>query len=219
MVKAVIFDLDGTLLNREASILQFLEQQYERLSALWHIEKQRYIDRFISVERNGYVWKDQVYAQLVVDFTINDMTAAQLLADYQAHFHDHCVAFPNLHDMLDLLQQSGYKIGMITNGFGTFQLDTLRALQIHRYFDEILVSELEGITKPDPRIFQRASERLRVPLAQCVYIGDHPINDVAAAQQVGMIGIWMNNVHYERVDADFTIDDLAEIPRLLELLP
>lgn len=66
MVKAVIFDLDGILLDRDASIEKFIEYQYERLRhTLSHIPKESYIARFIELDDRGYVWKDTVYQQMV----------------------------------------------------------------------------------------------------------------------------------------------------------
>lgn len=65
MIKAVIFDLDGTLLDRDSSIHKFILEQYERLeNKLGHIGQAEYASRFIELEKNGYVWKDEVYLQL-----------------------------------------------------------------------------------------------------------------------------------------------------------
>lgn len=56
MVKAVIFDLDGTLLNRDKSVENFITDQHERLSTfLGHINQHQYITRFIELEKHGYV--------------------------------------------------------------------------------------------------------------------------------------------------------------------
>lgn len=91
-MKAILFDLDGTLLNRDASVKVFVEKQYERLQdVVGHISKQRYIERFIELDQRGYVWKDKVYAQIVQEFAITKMTAEQLLEDYLHEFKYSCV--------------------------------------------------------------------------------------------------------------------------------
>lgn len=72
---------------------------------------------------------------------------------------------------------------MITNGFGQFQMDNLKSLQIEKYFDVILVSEWEGIKKPDPRIFNKALNILNVQPNEAIFVGDHPENDVLAAKK------------------------------------
>lgn len=56
VMKAALFDLDGTLLNRDASIELFIEQQYERLKSVFgSISKEQYRTRFIQLDKRGYV--------------------------------------------------------------------------------------------------------------------------------------------------------------------
>ncbi|WP_353048272.1 hypothetical protein [Planococcus sp. ISL-110] len=62
MIKAVIFDLDGTLLDRDSSLAAFVVEQYNRLSEhLKHIPIDLFIKRLIELDAKGYVWKDRFY--------------------------------------------------------------------------------------------------------------------------------------------------------------
>ena len=219
MVKAVLFDLDGTLLDRDQSLQRFVNDQYERLNAfLSHIQKEQYVSRFIQLDKRGYVWKDKVYQQLIDEFTIVSITWEALLQDYLNEFKHHCVGFPHIHEMLGGLKKNGFALGMITNGYGQFQMDNINALQIEQYFDVILVSEWEGIKKPNPQIFMNALQKLHVEPSESVFIGDHPENDVKAAQYVGMKAIWKKDVEWNDVQADAVIDDYLELPLILENL-
>jgi putative hydrolase of the HAD superfamily len=219
MIKAVIFDLDGTLLNRDASVEAFINSQYERLNnCLGHIPKEKFTSSFIDLDCRGYVWKDKVYQQMINKFKITERTWEKFLQDYLEHFKESCIAFPNLNSMLEGLKRKSIRLGMITNGKGKFQMDNINALNIREYFDVILVSECEGIKKPNPEIFNRALEKLNVLPNQCLFVGDHPINDVKASQAVGMISIWKKDFQWTKVKADFIIDDLAELPLIVEEL-
>ncbi|MFS0823331.1 HAD family hydrolase [Bacillus sp. 1P02SD] len=217
MIKAAIFDLDGTLLDRDESVKKFVSYQYDRLiEFLDRIPKETYIKRFIELDRRGYVWKDKVYQQLVHEFNIKVFSWQELLEDYISEFKYNCVPFPNLIPMLGELKDTGLQLGIITNGIGQFQLDNIRSLGIEKYFDTILVSEWEGIKKPDPQIFMKAVAQLNVQPNQCIFVGDHPDNDVKAARNVGMIGIWKKDLQWDNVDADYIIDDLAELPIIIK---
>jgi putative hydrolase of the HAD superfamily len=219
MIKAVIFDLDGTLLNRDESVKKFIDNQYERLNK-WvrHIPKEVYITRFIELDNRGYVWKDKVYQQLVGEFEITGITWEGLLQDYISQFQKNCVPFPNLLSMLEELRSNNLILGMITNGIGQFQMDNIKALGIEKYFKTILVSEWEGIKKPDPQIFKRSLDQLNVLPNESLFVGDHPDNDVKAAQNVGMKGIWKKDFQWDNVEADFIVDDLEELPLIIENL-
>ena len=216
MIKAVIFDLDGTLLNRDESVKKFIDNQYDRLNK-WvkHIPKEVYITRFIELDHRGYVWKDKVYQQLTEEFEIRGVTWEELLQDYIRHFKDHCVPFPNLFDLLEELSKNQIILGIITNGRGQFQMDNIKALGIEEYFDVILVSEWEGLKKPDPAIFLRALNQLKVLPKHSAYVGDHPENDVKASQKAGMNGIWKKDTQWSNVEEEHMIEDLMELLALL----
>ncbi|MRH43282.1 HAD-IA family hydrolase [Aquibacillus halophilus] len=219
MIQAAIFDLDGTLLNRDESVKLFINRQYERLNnQVGHIPKERYVTRFLELDKRGYVWKDKVYQQLVDEFNIDKLTWKELLQDYISEFKNNCVPFANLTQMLEKLKSSNLLLGMITNGYGQFQLDNIKALGIEKYFDVILISEWEGIKKPDPEIFYRVIKKLDISPNESLFMGDHPMNDVKAAQNVGMKGIWKKNFQWNNVDADYIVDDLAEVPSIIENL-
>ncbi|WP_368505015.1 HAD family hydrolase [Alkalihalophilus sp. As8PL] len=219
MIKGVLFDLDGTLLDRDSSVKKFIHDQYDRLDRhVGHIPKAEYVARFIELDQRGYVWKDKVYQQLIKEYGITGMKWEELLEDYLNDFKFHCVPFPNLTEMLEQLKNHNLTIGMITNGKGQFQFDNIRALGIESYFDRIFISEWEGMKKPDPALFRHALDTLNVQANESVFVGDHPGNDVRAARDVGMRVIWKEDRFWSHADADATVKDLSEIPLLIEEL-
>lgn len=83
MIEAVFFDLDGTLLDRDASVKQFVSAQYNRLTDyLSHIPQKDYVARFIELDCHGHVWKDKVYQTLIAEFVIEGISWQALLEDY-----------------------------------------------------------------------------------------------------------------------------------------
>ncbi|HAJ58892.1 MAG TPA: L-2-haloalkanoic acid dehalogenase [Cyanobacteria bacterium UBA8543] len=218
MVKSVLFDLDGTLLDRDASVEQFIAGQYDRLIAdLNHIPKTDYVTRFIELDCRGHVWKDKVYQALVAEFEIGGMSWQALLEDYETQFQFHCVPFPFLLEMLSVLKQQGYLLGIVSNGLGQFQNRSIQGLGIREYFDVILISEVEQIRKPESEIFHRSANRLGVTVQESVFIGDHPEVDILGAKSAKMKAIWKRSSHWlEAIEADAIIDNLNEIPSILE---
>ena len=100
------------------------------------------------------------------------------------------------------------------------QTSKLECLALSPMFDTILISDAEGISKPDRQIFRRALERLHVNPAQAVFVGDHPEVDVAGARSAGMQAIWRRDPNVSRmVEADAVIDELGDLLPLLGLAP
>ncbi|ALS80007.1 HAD family hydrolase [Planococcus kocurii] len=219
MIKVVIFDLDGTLLDRDSSLLAFVDEQYNRLDEhVKHVPKALFSNRFIELDAKGYVWKDRVYQQLIEELEIEGITWQTLLEDYVTNFNKHCVPFPNLTVVLKNLAKQSLRLGMITNGRGQFQLDNILSLKISEYFEELLISEWEGMAKPNPAIFHKALARFGVSPNEAVYIGDHPKNDIQAAKAIGMKTIWKKSQHWSCLEADGEIDHLQEISEVVRRL-
>ncbi|TXK84199.1 HAD family hydrolase [Paenibacillus sp. N3.4] len=211
-IRAVLFDLDGTLLDRDTSLALFVRDQYDRYSQFQLVDKDIFVQRFIELDNHGYVWKDKVYQQLIDEFAIRGIGWTDLLNDYLNGFKRQCVGFPNLVSMLTQLKNNGTKLALVSNGYGQFQFDNFKALGISHLFNEVLISEWMGLRKPDPAIFILALSKLGVEAEEALFVGDHPENDIRASRAVGITAVWKrNNAISLHVDADVIIDDLGEL--------
>ncbi|MFC3911917.1 pyrimidine 5'-nucleotidase [Pseudaeromonas sharmana] len=115
-------------------------------------------------------------------------------------------------------------LGIITNGFADVQHARLKQSGLARFFDFVVVSEEEGVTKPDPRIFHNALSRMPAVSANDVLmVGDNPGTDVAGGAASGMETCWFNLWRQDKtVAATHIIEEFAELlvlPRVKALLP
>lgn len=216
MIRAVLFDLDGTLLDRDRSLRAFVSEQRARFPALQRIPEPVYTARFLQLDARGSVWKDVVYQRLLSELGVSGLDWRELLSDYESAFQRSCTPFPHLHEVLDDLRAGGYRLGLISNGRTEFQMRSVRALALESCMDVILISEEEGVRKPDPEIFHRALGRLAVEPAESVYVGDHPDADVRGALKAGMRAVWKYDPAWpEPEEAHARIAGLEELPGLL----
>lgn len=114
-----------------------------------------------------------------------------------------------------------YRLGMVTNGIPDVQRAKIDRTGLGERFDVILVSGELGFGKPDPRIYMTAVERIGVPAAECVMVGDNIRRDVGGAQENGIRAIWVS-MGRELPDGApepwLTVRSLAEVPARLATL-
>jgi putative hydrolase of the HAD superfamily len=216
-VQAVVFDLDGTLLDRRRSFERFVRDQRERFAGVLDgVEREHYVQILIERDRDGYAPRKELYAGVGGQFELPPGVAGELLTDYRDGFPRACVLFPDAAATLSSLRP--LKLGLITNGSLRMQSRKLEYLALAPRFDTVLISDAEGISKPDRRLFDRALERLGVDRGHAVFVGDHPEVDIAGARAAGMRTVWRRNRGASQaVEADAVIDELGEILPLLGL--
>lgn len=194
MIAAVLFDLDETLLDRTGSLAEFLADQHARFGhCLGHVPFILFRDRFLALDARGRTPKSIVYSALLVEFGCSLELADTLLADYRDRCCHYAKAFPHVATVLTSLRTYGLKLGIVTNGETEFQTRHINALHLDPLVDAILISESEGIRKPDCSLFLRAAARLNVNPASCLFVGDSPEADIFGAHVAGMQTAWFAN--------------------------
>ena len=218
-VHAVLFDLDGTLLDRRRSFERFVRGQWERFAHVLHtVDLEDYVQVLVERDRDGYAPRKELFSDGIGQFDIPSGLAEALLSDYRDGFPRACLLFPDAAQTLAALRASRMKLGLITNGSVRMQSRKLECLALRSMFDTVLISDAEGISKPDRQIFLRALEQLGGHPHHTVFVGDHPDVDVAGARAAGMLAVWRRDPRVSRiVEADAVIEELGELLSLLGL--
>lgn len=192
--RAILFDFDDTLQNRrrafESFCLDFCRRHFPALSA---DDQARRAADMAARNQNGYVNYDTYCASLLADYDGWDtpLTVADLREDLRRFFPVHTQLLPGAADGLQALRDAGWTVGLITNGDARQQNTKLDFSGLRGLFDLAVVSGDEGVHKPNPELFRRAAMRLGLPPARCIYVGDHPINDMQGAREAGMHTVFM----------------------------
>ncbi|NBE49887.1 HAD-IA family hydrolase [Streptomyces boluensis] len=73
-------------------------------------------------------------------------------------------------------KEAGYRLGLLSNSFGLDPFNPYEHMAIWDLFDVHVISEVVGMAKPDPAIYQLTLDRLGLPGSACVFVDDHPVN-------------------------------------------
>lgn len=194
VINAVLFDLDETLLDRTNSLKAFLRDQFERYAGhLGDVQRDEWCARFLVLDRRGHVHKSVVYPAILSEFGGRAAYAEALLADYRARCSGFAQPFDGMAEALTALRARGLSLGIVTNGETAFQSRHVEALELDRLVDAVLISEREGLRKPDAALFLRAANACCAEPSRCLFVGDNPVADVLGAHAVGMKTAWFRS--------------------------
>jgi putative hydrolase of the HAD superfamily len=100
--------------------------------------------------------------------------------------------FPDVVPFLKALRDAGLQTGIVTHGLTTKQAEKLIRLGLipHLGTNSIFISDQVGISKPNPRLYQRALEELHLTASKTMYVGDNPANDIQPCRTLGMRTTW-----------------------------
>lgn len=216
MIDAVLFDLDGTLFNRDLTVSEVLARQVQQFAHLIPATRaSAFIHRVEELDAHGHRDKREVYATIGTEFGFDAATEAELVASFWVHYPRCCRIDEDVADTLATLRQRGKRLGIVTNGSTAVQRAAIEALGVGASMDAIVISEAEGVRKPDAAIFRLAATRLGVPVERCCFVGDHPEIDVLGARRAGLHAFWKRTGYWPSPEPVPTIDAISDLLALI----
>ena len=181
-LEAVIFDLDGTLLNTLDDLAASTNAALEM-----HGMAQRSVDEVRRFVGNGV---KKLIARAVPAGTDEETVKAVLasfIAHYEKHDRDHTAPYPGIMEMLDALNQRGVKCAVVSNKIEPAVV-ALCAEYIGERVQAAVGDAPERPRKPDPTGVYEAIARMGVSREGCVYVGDSDV-DLYTGHNAGMRSI------------------------------
>jgi putative hydrolase of the HAD superfamily len=147
--------------------------------------------------RNGRLELDtarrEVARLALHELGITDARLAAGIGDGYSHRRDVEMApLPGAIDTVRWLRESGLRLALLTNGAGPAQRRKISRFNLADLFDAICIEGEMGFGKPDARAFRLALDELGVRASDAWMIGDNLEWDVAASQDAGMLGVWID---------------------------
>ncbi|OUC02219.1 2-haloalkanoic acid dehalogenase [Bacillus thuringiensis serovar medellin] len=216
--KAMLFDLDDTLLDRDKAVdnlfLLVLEKCYEDVS---DTVKNNMLQKFKEYDKREYGISDKtiVIESLFDEFAPKYRLPRNYIQDFWNEHFPKCFSIDqNTIRFLNHIKRH-IKVGIITNGSTQRQKAKIINTNLNNYFDTIIISEEVGLSKPDKRIFELALNKLNVQPENTLFVGDDLEKDIAGPQNANIKGVWFNP---QKIKNTTEIQPYAEIYTLDSLL-
>jgi phosphoglycolate phosphatase len=219
--KAVIFDLDGTLIDSAPDLrvaLNHLLAEEGRRSLDLEAVKMMIGDGVQKLVERGFAATGEAAES-------GDLAALteRYLGFYEGHAADLTRPYPGAAEALAGLREAGYGLGICTNKPYAATLEILEELDLAEYFQAVAGGDsVPGARKPDPRHLLAVVEGLGARPETAVMVGDNK-NDVNAARGAGMAVIVVSfgypKMPIEELGADLIIEGFADLPGAIARLP
>ncbi|MDR6737569.1 YjjG family noncanonical pyrimidine nucleotidase [Sphingobacterium sp. 2149] len=228
--KDIFFDLDHTIWDFDKNAEESLHELYfkYKFDRLFNQESStRFIEtytinnhRLWGLYHHGKISKPELrtarFADTFTELGVDpELFPEEFELEYLAICPQKTNLFPNAHETLTYLSDR-YNLHLISNGFKEACETKLEKSDLRKYFKHIFISEVVGVNKPDPRIFEFAMATAFAQPQLSLMIGDNLDADIRGAVNAGMDAIFFNPTSAEKPeDVDHMIIDLKELQSIL----
>jgi phosphoglycolate phosphatase len=213
-IRAVLFDLDGTLVDSAEDLKEALNRLLgERgLRAVTR-------DEVTTMIGDGALkLVERALAATESDPALAPELLSRFLELYEGNAAKHTRAFPGAEEALVALQQRQFSLGVVTNKPAAATAEILKALGLASFFGAVVGGDTLPERKPSPAPLLHAARQLRVRPDETLMVGDNH-HDVRAARAAGMrvaaVTYGYCHVPHEELSADWLVDGLSELPWLV----
>ena len=227
--KHIFFDLDHTIWDFDKNAEETLHELYEiyRLSEIGLPSAAIFIETY--TRNNHQLWaeyhtgkitktelRETRFKRTFIELGVHpDVLPVAFEDDYVKLCPTKTNLFPHAHETLQYLQ-SKYKLHLISNGFKEASTMKIGNTNIARYFEQVIISEVVGINKPDKAIFEHALNVAGAEKHESIMIGDSLEADVYGALNFGMDAIYFNPFNAPKPDdVTMQINGLKELMGIL----
>ncbi|MCF0110721.1 MAG: HAD family phosphatase [Erysipelotrichaceae bacterium] len=205
-MKAVIFDLDGVLIDSE----RFYMEKNIEFCYLHGYPMQ--LEEMMTVVGTQVI---ETY-KLLYEKTEPDMDFHEFVQYYDKWFDDLEVDYgtimnPHVKETLEELKKRGMKIGLASSSPMWGILQALDQCGITSYFDSVISGDEFARSKPDPEIYLTSAKKLGCPCEECLVVEDSAMGIEAGVRANMKVVALKEPFHQDQSQADYHVEDLSEI--------
>lgn len=221
MIKAVLFDLDNTLIDFMRMKKNSVEAAVSAMiDAGLEVNKKDALKKlFVLYDKYGFE-ESMIFQRYLKDALgkIDYRILANAIVAYRAVRTSYLQPYPHTDYVLIRLKSRGVKLAIVTDAPKLKAWIRLMAMKIGNFFDVVVAFEDTKHLKPSNLPFKTALEKLKVKAEECLMVGDMPHRDIAGAKKLGMKTCFARygNDKARKTNADFEIDDIKDLLKIVK---
>jgi putative hydrolase of the HAD superfamily len=215
LIKAVVFDLDNTLVDfmkmKRRAIEEAIPAMIDSGLRVTSEEADRLIDEIYKERGIEYQNVFDVLLQKVLNKIDYKILSAGIIA-YRRAREASLIPYPHVYATLNHLLKIGIKMGVLSDAPAKEAWLRIAFLNFQHTFDAVVTFDDTGERKPSPAPFRKILERLEVEPHEALMVGDWAERDIQGAKKVGMktaFAKYGDTFNTERHDADFELPDVS----------
>lgn len=226
MIKAVVFDLDDTLISE----MQYIESGYKKIAIKIKNDYRLEISEYEIYSLMIYLFKidsknvfNRTLEILGIEYTLEYIK--ELVNCYRNHIPEICF-FKEVIPCLNNLKQQKIKLGLITDGYKNAQKNKLKVLNAKKIFDKVILTDELGkeYWKPNPKAFKIIKDYFNIKFEEIIYVGDNPEKDFYIKRYcpINCVRIYRNESIYkgkkyrENIKENYRISNLNQIINIIK---
>ncbi len=224
MIKAVVFDLDNTLVDFMKMKEMAVEGAVEAMiDAGLPLRKEDAIKKIYEIYDREGIEDQKVFDKFLSETfgRIDYKILAAGIVGYRKAKEAALVLYPHVHYTLMELLKMGKRLAVISDAPKLQAWTRLAQTGLHHYFEVVVTFDDTGKRKPDPEPFIFALDKLNVKPEESIMIGDWAERDIIGAKTIGMVTVFARygNTFDTRISgADYEVDDIQELLTIIKEL-
>ncbi|MDT2736165.1 HAD family phosphatase [Enterococcus pseudoavium] len=208
MLEAIIFDMDGVLVDSEYT---YFQSKSQILREAGHIVEESYHFQFMGTT-SEYMWQ-QMKQEFALPLTVPEYVAKMTALRQEMIRRDGIKVIPHVKAFVKRLHGAGLKLAVASSSSLAEIKENLLALGLSDYFSEVVSTEEVKHSKPAPDVYLAAAERIGVDPKNCLGIEDTK-NGTGAVRNAGMVCVGFANPAFPKQDlafADVVVSSFADL--------
>lgn len=227
--KFVYFDLDDTLLDHQLAEAAALEDVHQNFPFFKKITADKLIEVYHQVNTqqwmlysSGEIERDDLqrnrFEQTLQKLALDVSRYKEVGDFYMQCYRDHWRWIEGAQLAYQKVAQE-YPVGILTNGFAETQKIKFKRFELNKSAEHVVISEDVGALKPDPRVFEHATDLANVAPEDILYVGDSFTSDIEGGSSFGWNTAWYtsNGDSEKHQKADFVFNNFNDLTEFLDV--